>query len=82
MQSPFLCIIELGCHTPQEKDANGDELRLEIVSDTGERVTLRQNNMKKGSRWGIDRNVACHKTVQFKLTELDSVKTEIGRAHV
>lgn len=72
-----LRLIELTCQKPQENDANGDELRLDIRSDSGETISLRQNNMKKLSRWGIDRTISFHKSVQAQLTEIDTYKDGI-----
>jgi len=73
-----LQLIELHCRVPQEKDANGDELRLEISPDTGSRVTLRQNNMKKGTTWSLNKTIPFHKSAQLRLTELDTHKDGIN----
>ena len=69
-------VIELGCQVTQEKDANGDELRLEIISDTGQRVTLRENGVKKQTSRTVERTLSYNKSVTFRLTEIDTVAAD------
>ena len=51
-------------------------MRLEIKPNTGAQVTYRQNNMKKGTTWGLDKSIPFQKSVQIRLIEVDTVASD------